>query len=221
MIPSNTERRKIVKKIVCFGDSNTWGFNPLDGTRFEKGVRWPGILQELLGEDWEVIEEGQCGRTISLDDIWEGGTKNGIKYLSPMIESHSPMDWLIIMLGTNDMKERFHLGAGDIAGSLGTMIETAKSKFMNSGQNTNILILSPIHIGENIVTSCFGDVFDKKSVETSKEFAKLYAMIADRYGCQFLDAAEVAVPSKEDCVHMTPEEHRKLAEAIKEKITAF
>lgn len=207
-----------MKKIVCFGDSNTWGASPLDGTRYEKNVRWPRVLGELLGEEWEVIEEGQCGRTIALDDIWEGGTKNGLKYLPPMLESHSPMELLIIMLGTNDMKRRFNLKACDIAGSMETMLKLAKVALCYPGQDTKVLVVSPILIGEGIAESWFGGIFDKDAIEISKELAGLYERAAQAQGCLFLDASKAANPSKEDSLHMRPEEHRKLAEAIHRKL---
>lgn len=208
-----------MKKVVCFGDSNTWGFSPFDGNRYEKDVRWTGILGKLLGDEWEIIEEGQCGRTIALDDVWEGGIKNGLKYLPPMLESHSPMDLLIIMLGTNDMKSRFHLKACDIAGSMDTMLRLAKAILNYSGKKTNILLVSPIWVGEKIAESCFNGIFDKNTVQISKELAVLYERTAQGHECLFLDAAKVAEPSKEDCLHMCPKNHRKLAEEIYKKVT--
>ncbi len=110
------------KRIVCFGDSNTWGYDPVNHTRYDESTRWTMVLQSLLGEEYQLIEEGQNGRTIANPDPWEWGTKCGLDYALPMIETHNPFDLLIIMLGSNDLKKKFSLPAPDIAGSLQNML---------------------------------------------------------------------------------------------------
>ena len=143
------------KRILCFGDSNTWGYDPATGERFEG--RWPKELARLAGTDYEIIEEGQNGRTIALEDPWEWGTKRGLDYCLPMIESHKPLDIIIIMLGSNDLKRKFSLPAPDIAGSLMTMIEkmTAHLKFYNQTPDTKILIIAPPHLGDDLLNTGF------------------------------------------------------------------
>ena len=106
------------KNILCFGDSNTWGFPPDCGARYDRETRWPGVLQQQLGEDYYVIEEGLPGRNTVWDDPVEGG-KNGLKQLVPLIHSHMPLDLLIIMLGTTDFKNRFSVSPRDISWSIG------------------------------------------------------------------------------------------------------
>lgn len=110
------------RRIVCFGDSNTWGYNPENGMRYSEYVRWTKLLEKKLGGDFRIIEEGQNGRTIANSDPWEWGTKCGIDTILPIIESQMPMEALLIMLGSNDLKSKFNLPAGDIAGSLQTML---------------------------------------------------------------------------------------------------
>ena len=98
------------KRVLCYGDSNTWGFNAMNenvyGQRFPEEVRWTGRLQTLLGENWTVIEEGLCGRTTVFEDPLREGL-NGLQYLGPCLATHNPIDYLILMLGTNDCKARF------------------------------------------------------------------------------------------------------------------
>ena len=133
------------KRIVCFGDSNTWGYDPVSGKRFDEDTRWTGRLQKLLGEDYCVIEEGQNGRTIASPDPWEWGTKCGMDYVLPMLESQMPVDVLVIMLGGNDLKRKFHLPAPDVAGSLQNMLLRVRSHlrvYLNSPQ-TRILVVAP------------------------------------------------------------------------------
>ena len=112
------------KRIVCFGDSNTWGYNALESSRYGEEIRWTGRLQRLLGEEYTVIEEAQNGRTTVWDDPIENRLA-GLTYLWPCMESHSPFDLLIIMLGTNDTKLYFNVPAGfsqayqEVAGEYG------------------------------------------------------------------------------------------------------
>ena len=92
-----------MKTVVCFGDSNTWGYVPgSDGERFPREVRWPTQLQTLLGEDWDVIAEGLSGRTATIDRPDSEG-RNGLPYLLPCLDSHAPVDVVVIFLGTNDV----------------------------------------------------------------------------------------------------------------------
>jgi lysophospholipase L1-like esterase len=111
-----------VKTILCYGDSNTWGYNPATGERFSRDERWPGVLRQELGEGYEIIEEGLCGRTTVWDDPIEG-YKSGKEYLIPCLETHKPIDLVVIMLGTNDLKRRFSLSALDIANGAGVLVD--------------------------------------------------------------------------------------------------
>ena len=120
-------------RIVCFGDSNTWGYNPKNATRYPEEVRWTGILEEMLGNEYKIIEEGQNGRTIATDDPCEG-ERNGIKVIVPCIESQKPFDLLILMLGTNDLKSKFHYTASDVAGEMQQMLE--KSRGLSTSRPT-------------------------------------------------------------------------------------
>ena len=108
-----------MKRILCFGDSLTWGFDPATRTRFDEDSRWPCVMQQALGGDYKVIEEGQNGRTIATEDPAEG-EKNGLKYLGPCLESHTPLDYVIVMLGSNDCKRKFAYSSMDIAGGSAT-----------------------------------------------------------------------------------------------------
>ena len=99
-----------MKTILCYGDSNTYGYDPSNGFRYPKNVRWTGVLADLLGPEFTVIEEGCNGRTTVFDDPLEGW-KNGLDYLKPCLNSHKPIDLVILMLGSNDLKDIFHASA--------------------------------------------------------------------------------------------------------------
>ncbi len=209
------------KRIVCFGDSNTWGYDPVTRLRYDADTRWPMRMQKILGDGYQVIEEGQNGRTIACEDPWEWGTKKGMDYVLPMVESQNPFDLLIIMLGSNDLKKKFHLPAGDIAGSLQNMLMRVMGYLRYQCHNTGakILIVSPVHIGADIETSPFAEFFDgKASIENSKGLARWYRLVAEQFGCEFMDASETAKPGTFDSLHMAPEGHRALAEAMAGKV---
>ncbi len=113
------------KRILCFGDSNTWGYMT-SGGRFDEETRWPMRLGKLLGPEYTVIEEGFNGRTCVFDDPIEGGYKSGLTYLPPCVMSHSPLDLVILMLGTNDLKKRFGMTAFTIGGGVTALVKAAR-----------------------------------------------------------------------------------------------
>ena len=208
-----------MKTILCYGDSNTFGYNPVNGMRYPKDVRWTGRLQMLL-PDFVVIEEGCNGRTTVTDDPIEGW-KNGLDYLKPCLNSHKPVDIVILMLGTNDLKEVFHLTAAEIAQNAGILVDTIQS-FTKEKQGfiPKILLVSPPHIGEDMSTSFFSNSFAPQSIEESKLFAQNYKAVAEEKGCIFFDAAACIEPSKEDSLHLTEEAHRILAGKLAEAVLA-
>ena len=203
------------KRIICFGDSNTWGYCAADGSRYDDDVRWPGKLQALLGGDYTVIEEAQNGRTTVWDDPVENRLA-GLTYLWPCMESHHPFDLLIIMLGTNDTKRHFGVRAKSIAESAGRLVDMAqKSDFGRGGRAPKVLLVAPIRIE---YSDGFDYIFGEQAAEKSKGFSRAYREVAEKFGCHFLDAAEFAGPCPEDGVHMDGEGHGKLARAIYEKV---
>lgn len=208
------------KRILCFGDSLTWGSDPESDSRLEG--RWPVVLQEALGDDFTVIEEGQGGRNIATDDPAEG-EKNGLKYILPCLESHSPLDLVIVMLGTNDCKRKFSYAVQDIAWEMERfLLKVLTHCHFQSGDRYRVLLMSPPPICEGIRHSWLGDVFEYDVGRAkSMELAKWYRDIADRYGCLFLDAGEYAASSEADGIHMDAENQRKLGLAVAEYVKSL
>ena len=208
-----------MKTILCYGDSNTYGFIPETGLRYPRDIRWPGALQNLLGEQFTVIEEGCNGRTTIFDDPIEGW-KNGRDYLKPCLNSHKPVDIVIMMLGSNDLKSVFHAGAEDIANGAEVLvkdiIEFTKEK---QGFVPSIILVSPPEIGEGMRESAFYGRFLEDAITRSKEFPEYYKRVADSNGCIFVDAAKYIKPSTVDSLHLTAEGHKKLAEVLYRTIT--
>lgn len=218
-----------MKRILCYGDSNTFGANPawrpdLDASetnpkRLPENRRWPKILQKLLGsEDYEILEEGLCGRTtIYRDQAWP--YCNGRDYVVPCILSKLPLDLLIIMLGTNDMKKIFAPSVDSAQLAISELVKTVKNEYLYEGFPVpKILLVSPITIGGNLEKSFLYGTFDENSREVSRHLSKVQEAVARMYGCEYLNAASVAEASDIDSIHMNPENHKKLAVAISKKI---
>ncbi len=214
---SNTNSTK--KHIVCFGDSLTWGYDPDKRVRFAEDSRWPQVMQKELGDGYAVIEEGQNGRTIATDDPAEG-EKNGLKYIGPCMESHTPFDLLIIMLGCNDCKRKFAYSSMDIAGEMQIMLEKVQSyNRFRCRDSFNVLLVSPPTVSEAIRDSWLGDSFGyENAVKVSKELAEWYKTLAEMYNCDYLDAAQYVKVSDTDGVHLDTENQRKLGKVIAERI---
>ena len=208
------------RTILCYGDSNTYGYDPTSWRRYGETVRWPKLLAGLLGEDFRVIEEGCNGRTAayrSADSPW----KYGPDTLLPCINTHKPVDTLILMLGTNDLKKQFHPDAETIAEAVRQMVLTAKD-FTAKKQDfpVNILLISPPKVLPGIVDGPFRDNFDETAPAIRKQFPALFRKIAEETGCGFLDAAENSETSPLDCLHLSAKGHKILAEAVYRKISA-
>ncbi|MDO5423749.1 MAG: SGNH/GDSL hydrolase family protein [Eubacteriales bacterium] len=208
------------KHIVCFGDSNTHGYCAANGGRFDENERWTCLLQKKLGEDYLILEEGLSGRTTSFrDPLFEGLA--GLDYLYPCLMSHEPVDLLVIMLGTNDTKERFGASAACIALGLKRLIgkALATADCWRDGK-PNILVVTPQNIGPEYAQSEVGGTMGRGCAEKSQGLAAEYEKIAEMMGCHYLDANKVvqAGPNDIDFMHLTAEGHKQLAEALAEKI---
>ena len=133
-----------MKTVLCFGDSNTWGYDPLTRERFDRDTRWPGVLRNELGEGYLVLEEGLNGRTTVWDDPIDGTHKNGSRYLLPCLESHAPLDLVVIMLGTNDLKRRFGVPAEDIARGAARLVGIVRQSMCGPrGDAPQVLLVAP------------------------------------------------------------------------------
>ena len=208
------------KHIVCFGDSNTHGYcaDPKDcadgGIRFNEDERWTRRLQKLLGDDYLVTEEGLSGRTTCFTDPLHEGL-SGLDYITPCLKSHEDIDLLIIMLGTNDSKERFSSSAACIAIAMGRLVKKAIATECWGGKKPNILVLCPPPIGQGIYGTVFGDTMGRECAEKSAALSRFYKEQCDLIGCHFADAAEMGAEFNEiDFMHLTKKGHAALAESL-------
>lgn len=203
-----------MRTVLCYGDSNTYGYNPYNRLRYPEDVRWTGRLQALLGNGYRVIEEGCNGRTTIFDDPLEGW-KNGLGYLRPCLNSHKPVDIVILMLGSNDLKETFHASAEQIAGGAAVLVDEIQAfSREKQGFEPQIILVSPPEIGEGICNSPFYGAFLENAVGRSREFPFWYRKVAKEHGCIFFNAAEHVRASEVDSLHLASEAHARLAEEL-------
>jgi lysophospholipase L1-like esterase len=203
-----------VRRIVCYGDSNTWGYDPATRQRFPADVRWTGVLARELGNGYLVVEEGLNGRTTILDDPWEP-ERNGKTYLRPCLESHEPLDLVTIMLGTNDLKARHRVSASDIAQGAAVLVDIAQHYARRSdGLPAAVLLICPPPVAELTTLDRMFEGAEAKS----RELARYFRMVAEWCDVPLLDAGEAIVSSEIDGIHFEAAEHAKLGAAVAREI---
>ena len=212
------------KHIVCLGDSNTHGYcaDPADcadgGIRFTEEQRWTRLLQKNLGDEYLVIEEGLSGRTTCFEDPLHEGL-SALNYIYPCLKSHEAVDLLVIMLGTNDVKERFGASAACVAIAMGRLVKKAQSVECWGSKKPNILVICPPPIGEGMFTSPVGPTMGPGCREKSLELAKYYKEQCDLCGVHFMDARDLGAEFNEvDYMHLTSKAHAALAENLAKAI---
>ncbi len=208
-----------MKRILAYGDSNTWGFDPttwnsvpMQLKRYSKDVRWTGLLQIALGDMAWVIEEGMNGRTTAFDDE-ECDGRNGLTALPVILEANRSLDAAIIMLGTNDCKSAFHATSKEITAGL----ELCLKRLLDVVAPENILLISPLYLEKAALDFGFND----QSISVSRELKQAYKELSDTYGTAFLAASDAAKASSLDGQHLTEEGHRALCEAVLKSIVSL
>lgn len=203
------------KHIICYGDSNTHGYKAATNGRYSEGERWTCLLQQKLGGGYLVVEEGLSGRTTCFDDAIHEGL-SGLDYIYPCLMSHEPVDLLIIMLGTNDTKERFGVSPACIALGLKRLIAKAKATTDAwAGGVPNILVVAPKNIDKEYEGTEIAMTMGRGCAEKSQGLAAEYKKIADLMGCAFFDANTVVTENNHyDYMHLTEEGHVQLSDAL-------
>lgn len=201
--------------ILTFGDSNTHGTPPIVDRavygRFDAATRWPGRMQALLGPDWVLVEEGLPGRTAQFADPVMGAHMDGREGLKMALQSHGPIDVLVLMLGTNDVKARFGASARGVVGGIAALLDIALGAEMQGRHGGfRVLLICPPPVEEvgPIAEEFYG------AAALSAGLAPLYAALAVRRGTGFLDAGGVITVSGVDGIHFEAAAHAALAVAV-------
>lgn len=202
-----------MRTVLCFGDSNTWGCPPFANIaqtpdRIAHDERWARVMSASLGNDVWVIEEGLSGRTTVFDDPIEGIHKNGARTIVPVLETHSPIDVVIIMLGTNDFKDQFTITAFNSARGVLTLVQMIKGHYALVDQGPEILIVTPPAVSQEAEPAIWGDAHQR-----CKDHAHYLEQVAHRTGCFHFDANTV-VRVGADGIHLDEPSHRVLGQAL-------
>ena len=199
-----------MKQIIAFGDSNTWGLNPVLKNRYPESVRWTGLLRKKLSRNgFVLVEEGLCGRTTVFDDPGRPGLK-GEDAVPGILSRHNRSFAAIVMLGTNDCKTVFNVTAEEI----GRGLERCLDRFESEISPDHILVIAPVALGKEVWRPEKDPAFSRESVRVSAELKTVYSKIAGKRGHLFLAAADYVSPSRFDDEHINAEGHSILAEAV-------
>lgn len=204
-----------MKTVLCFGDSNTHGTMPMasitDRRRHPRDVRWTGVLAAELGADWEVIAEGNPGRTTVYKDPIVGDHRSGLLVLPSLLESHETVDLVVLKLGTNDFQARFAAQAIDVARAVDRLVATIQQSDCGpENKAPAVLLIAPPPVVE---TGGLAEIFTG-AAEKSGRLGKYLAGVAAKRGAAFLDAGELIQVSAVDGVHYEAETHTTLGQAI-------
>jgi len=206
--------------VLCFGDSNTWGCDPaataksISPVRHPVEIRWTGVMAMDLGSGYRVIEEGQNGRTTVHEDPTAWASRNARTYLPSCLESQKPLDLVILMLGTNDLKTMFGLSPSEIASGVSMLLRIiAQSDVGPNGKAPKTLLVCPPAIGDlsplpELATKLAG------ARDKSLRLPAYFSAVAKQHQASFLNAQEIVLPSPEDGIHLDAKEHRALGRAL-------
>lgn len=210
MLKNNVCQAKV--NVLAFGDSNTWGYQPSSGLRYARDKRWPSLLDSMLGPNFHVVENGLNGRTTRLDEDGRAD-RNGLRLLPVTLEMATPLDIVIVMLGTNDLKPQYNQSAEDIGVSIAHVCRTIK-RHPNIDVACRIILVSPTLVTTQLgpstknLASCFS---------RSEQFSQVYQNVAEQLNIDFLDASSIVhtegAPDS-DGVHWQAYQHHDFAKAL-------
>jgi len=212
----------MTRTVLCYGDSNTHGTPPMAhfgaSGRFDRQTRWPGQMASALGQDWDVIEEGHPGRTTVHPDPYDGAHKNGAMILPAVLDSHRPLDAVVILLGTNDLKSIFNAGPQDVALSLEALVRIIKTRDCGPKQAMpKVLLVCPPPV---IETGIFAEMF-RGAAEKSARLPMEIAAAAERSGVAWMDAGQVISADPQEGVHFNAAAHAALGKAIAAEVVGL
>ena len=209
-----------MKRILCYGDSNTWGFDPvnvdpntLQLCRYSEKIRWTGVLQEQLGEAYRVWEAGLCGRTTAFEDPLMP-IRSGTEYFEMVLQTCDPVDCIIFALGTNDTKDMFSASDLVITRAMERLLQVCRCAVSQSRSiGAKIILACPLKPVAD-AQGAYGYGFSELSTEKGEQLRWRYRDLAERTGCAYIDLNDLAVPSCADGVHLDVEGHAAIGIAM-------
>jgi len=195
-----------MRNILCFGDSNTWGYVPGTGKRYDSKTRWTALTSQMLDNEFTLIEAGLSGRTINSDDPFRSD-RNGSQFINLYLESCRPLDLVIVMLGTNDLKVRLENSIEDLKADIKQLCLQVLNFDYSPYKAPNIMLVAPAPFAETVEL----DAEFLPALDTSKRIAPIFYQLARELNIQFLDAGRVIKVSKVDGIHWDADGHRDFA----------
>ena len=203
-----------MKKVLCFGDSNTFGFIPESGKRYDKNTRWSGILAKLATEKVEIIEAG-CNNRTAFTDNPAGFEQTGYKVLPTLL--NKDLDCVILAIGVNDQQFFYNPTLEEIENGMRRLVDIVREQCPKA----EIILVSPARLTDNIFNGYFRAMFDKISIEKSLHLSEIYESIAKEKNCRFADWDKIVTVSPKDGLHLEPDAHKKIAEAMFESLLSL
>ena len=203
-----------MRNILCYGDSNTFGFNAKDASRYDENTRWTALLQKNLGTEYKVINEGMPNRTGFVDNP-AGALFSSQKHFPETLLKIDSVYVLILAIGTNDLMFKYNITFDTVEKGLNNLIKTAKEK------TENIIIIPPTIMNENVLKGSFSSMFDESSIIKSKEAGKIFKQIAAKNNCRYFDINEFAMPSDLDGLHYDEKSHKLIADKLTDVIRIY
>jgi len=200
--------------ILCYGDSNTYGFDPENGSRFDKKTRWTGILAELLDSSCSIIEAGMNNRTGFFQNP-DGIEQSGSIHLPLYLKTCPKIDICVLGLGANDLQFIFNINEDVVEKGLKRLISYIKEY----SKEAEIILVTPPILCENLLDGYFACQFDEKSIENSKKIKPIYKKVAENENCKLIEIDKFVTPSEVDGLHFSAESHKIIGKVIAEKIT--
>ena len=213
-----------MKRILIYGDSNTWGYDSARYVpeadayqRMTETERWPALVRTQLGDDYFIIEDALNGRTLMWDDPYMPG-RNGLQGLRMALDANAPLDLVVMQLGCNELKDFFNLSAAMIARGMETLVRECKVPYYGYPL-PKILLIAPAPTHPDIAAIRKGASFGPAAYPKSLELGGLYKAIAEKHGCGFIDCGELGFEiNTVDGLHYSCADHAKLAPIVAEKI---
>lgn len=196
-----------MKKILCYGDSNTFGYNPVDASRFDEETRWTSLLQKELGSEFEIIEEGGCDRTGFVDND-KGFLFSVQRHFPKILSKMKDIDIIILAVGTNDLQFKYDISFKTIENGLEKLIILAK----NSAKR--IILIPPVVLSGNVLDGAFNFQFDSTSISKSKKVGRIYRKLSNVYGLDLFDINDFVNPSDVDGLHYDANGHKTISEKL-------
>ena len=196
-----------MKKILCYGDSNTFGFNPKDASRYDENTRWTSVLGTILKNEYTIFEEGGNDRTGFVDNP-KGFLFSAQRHFPKLLSQIKEVDIIILWVGTNDLQFQYDINFQTVEKGLENLILKAKDK------TDNIILIPSLILRENVLNGFFKIQFDETSISKSRKVGRIYKKLAQIYNCKFFDINKIATPSDTDGLHFDEVSHKLIADSL-------